>query len=140
MDSAFIRGLINEVGIRVRTARVRARLTQKELGELIGYSTSGVAKVERGKSEPRLTALAQIAAVTGVPFVLLLPIAFPQQFEKAHEFTEHMRRASEFALAEWLTMDAEDQSAAFLDFTDPSKGWDMYERLPRRVRHRRKPK
>ena len=151
LDSDFLRGLVNEVGIRVRTARIRAGLTQKELGELIGYSTSGVAKVERGNSEPRLSALAQIAAVTGVPFTLLLPIAIPQQVETIPEFSEHMRRYSELGIAEWIKKGAEALTPDFISFVNPKvvpiadptivpfAGLPVSSRLPKRIRHRRKP-
>ena len=49
------------IGERIRNARKRAKLSQTELGKRAGYSMNGLAKVERGESDPKLSGLMRIA-------------------------------------------------------------------------------
>jgi transcriptional regulator with XRE-family HTH domain len=49
----------------IREARARAGLTQAELGERLGMTQAGVARLERPQSNPRLSTLARVIAATG---------------------------------------------------------------------------
>lgn len=53
--------------IRLRLARVRAGLTQAELGALIGASASHVSRYECGRTQPSVKSLAKLAAALKVP-------------------------------------------------------------------------
>ena len=51
----------NEIGNRIREARVQAGLKQKELAEKIGVSESRVSQYEKGSQNPRIGTLLKIA-------------------------------------------------------------------------------
>ena len=55
------------IGDRIRNARKRAKLSQTELGRLVGYSINGIGKIERGESDPKFSVLANIAEALGMP-------------------------------------------------------------------------
>lgn len=56
----------NEIGNRIREARVQAGLKQKELAEKIGVSESRVSQYEKGSQNPRIGTLLKIADALGV--------------------------------------------------------------------------
>ena len=58
----MLKQIMLEVGNRIREARKKKDLTQTELGMEIGYSMNGIAKIERGESDPKLSSLLKIAA------------------------------------------------------------------------------
>jgi transcriptional regulator with XRE-family HTH domain len=60
-ETALDRG----VGDRVRTARRRAELTQKELAQALGVEPITVSRWERGVTTPSLPRLERTARVTG---------------------------------------------------------------------------
>ena len=53
------------IGERVRNARRGKKLTQVQLGRLVGYSMNGIAKIERGESDPKFSVLNKLAEVLG---------------------------------------------------------------------------
>ena len=59
--------------ISLEAARVNAKLTQKELAEILGVSNATIVNWERGNSEPNLTQLRKISELSGIPldFVFL---------------------------------------------------------------------
>jgi UDP-N-acetylglucosamine 1-carboxyvinyltransferase len=57
-------------GQMIREARLKAGLTQKELGERMGVSESAINKLENSKHAPTLTTLERIAEAVGVKLVL----------------------------------------------------------------------
>ncbi|MBD2703806.1 helix-turn-helix transcriptional regulator [Spirosoma sp. BT702] len=50
----------------IREARLKAGLTQKELGEKLGISESAVNKLENANHAPTLTTLKRVAEATGL--------------------------------------------------------------------------
>lgn len=61
-----------EIAVNIQLARKNAKLTQKELADAIGKTTSSVQKYELGLSMPPLDVLNQIASVLGVSTGFLL--------------------------------------------------------------------
>ena len=57
------RELLRMIGSRIRGARKLAKLNQAQLAKKVGYSMNGIAKIERGETEPKLSVLYLIAAV-----------------------------------------------------------------------------
>jgi transcriptional regulator with XRE-family HTH domain len=55
-----------DLGKTVRDTRVRLDLTQKELAERAGMSTTGVAMIERGERQPTVDSLEKIAGALGL--------------------------------------------------------------------------
>ena len=55
------------IGERIRQARKRAGLTQKQLGEISGTSETTVKQYELGKRQPRIEQLQAIATALEVP-------------------------------------------------------------------------
>jgi transcriptional regulator with XRE-family HTH domain len=68
-----------EARYRVKTARLAASLTQRELAERAGISQSLVAQIERGEREPGRNALRGLAEALGtnVSWLLGEPITEP---------------------------------------------------------------
>lgn len=60
---------------RLRAARRKARLSQRQLGELAGVATSVIADVERGKTGiPAFDKVVKIARALGVDAEQLCPV------------------------------------------------------------------
>ena len=53
------------IGEMIKTARLKAGLTQKELGERMGTSESAISKLEKRKTTPNLQTLERIAKALG---------------------------------------------------------------------------
>lgn len=53
--------------ISLEAARVNAKLTQKELAEILGVSNTTVVNWEKGNTEPNLTQLRKISELSGIP-------------------------------------------------------------------------
>ena len=78
--------LMKTIGERVQMARSQAGMTQRELARAIGYSTNGVSKIERGLTEPHISALVQIARATKFPFWFMLPERLGKEDLEDEEF------------------------------------------------------
>lgn len=59
-------------GTRLKVARTMASMTQREWAKAIGVTKQTVSKWEQGETEPRLTKLALIAKLSGMPAEQLL--------------------------------------------------------------------
>jgi len=59
-------------GTRLKVARTMASMTQREWAKAIGVTKQTVSKWEQGETEPRLTKLAIIARLSGMPAEQLL--------------------------------------------------------------------
>lgn len=53
--------------ISLEAARVNARLTQKELAEILGVSNATVVNWEKGNTEPTISQLKKISELSGIP-------------------------------------------------------------------------
>ena len=58
---------LNELAVRIRTARQEARLSQSALGEHIGVSDKSISSYEQGRSTPPVNKLKKIAESTNRP-------------------------------------------------------------------------
>ncbi len=61
-----------QIGQKIRSARLEARLTQEELGKKIGYSAMGVSYLENGTRSIKLADLTTIAEILKVTESYLL--------------------------------------------------------------------
>ena len=59
--------LKQEIGQRVKSARLQRGLTQAELGEAIDKAFETISNIERGKTAPNFSTLSDIADALGVP-------------------------------------------------------------------------
>lgn len=66
------RDWLREVGMRVRLARVAARLSQEELGERCGVSRVTVGSIERGDHPASVVAFRRLADALSVEIGQLL--------------------------------------------------------------------
>ena len=67
-----IKEMLVEIGDRMREGRREKGFTQAELGREIGYSMNGIAKIERGETDPKLSSLIKIAAALEIDVGYLL--------------------------------------------------------------------
>lgn len=58
---------VNELALRIRTARQEARLSQSSLGQHIGVSDKSISSYEQGRSTPPFAKLKKIALSTNQP-------------------------------------------------------------------------
>lgn len=56
-----------KIGLRVKTARTQQGLTQAQLAEAIDKAFETISNIERGKTAPNFSTLADIADVLGLP-------------------------------------------------------------------------
>jgi XRE family aerobic/anaerobic benzoate catabolism transcriptional regulator len=68
-----------QVGRRVREERKARKLTLAQLAELAGLSARFVGEVERGRANPSLGSLGELAAALEVPLISLLMPAGPEK-------------------------------------------------------------
>lgn len=64
--------LIRRFGIQIRKARLRARLTQDELAEMLGSSQNAMSRIENGIRGPTLAFCAKLANACGARFDIKL--------------------------------------------------------------------
>lgn len=60
-------------GRKVREARIRAGLNQRELAKLIGTPQGKISKIENGKTDAQLSTIRKLARALGVSSTDLLP-------------------------------------------------------------------
>ena len=65
--------VLTDLGERMRFARLRANLTQEDLGDKLGVTQTAVSYWEGGKRDPGVSDLLRIAEACGVPASSLLP-------------------------------------------------------------------
>lgn len=78
------------IGERIKKLRKEQNMTQKELSEKVGISTSNITKYEIGQLEPNLDIITKLSKVFNVPISKLIPndfdnssksLDFPDKFE-----------------------------------------------------------
>lgn len=87
------------IGERVRTIRKENKLTQVELGKVIGISGSGVSQIETDMSQPTEAAIRLICSTYNINYIwltegrgdMLMPMGTDELVEK------YMQKESEFA-------------------------------------------
>lgn len=63
--------------ISLEAARVNAKLTQKELAEILGVSNATIVNWEKGYTEPSVAHLRKISELSGIPMDFIF---VPEQF------------------------------------------------------------
>ena len=63
---------LSPIGSRIKAAREKKKITQEELAELLGMSTTHISVIERGVKPPKLETFIRIANVLGVSADYLL--------------------------------------------------------------------
>ena len=63
------------LGKRICLARVQKKLTQSELGEMVGVSGTAIMRYEKGEREPKILLIRKIAEALGVPANSLLGVS-----------------------------------------------------------------
>ena len=63
---------LTELGKAIRAFRLKAKLTQQELGELSGFDATYISMLERGRRNPPFLTLCSIARQLGVPLHKML--------------------------------------------------------------------
>lgn len=64
--------VLNNLGNRIREERIRARLTQEKLAEIVGCNESYIGQIERGAKNPSLEIIVNIANALNVTVDYLL--------------------------------------------------------------------
>lgn len=83
---------LEAIGGRVRNARLRKRLTQTELGRLVGYSLPAISSIERGKTNPKFLVLRKLADVLGLSLYEMVMSPKPVDDEaSAHYFWKFLK-------------------------------------------------
>lgn len=73
-----------QVGQKINTARREAGITQRELGEQLGYSPMGVSHFENGIREVKISDLKRIASFLGKELSFFLPSEITATLETTH--------------------------------------------------------
>lgn len=86
--------LLDAVGHRIKLARQNAKLTQKELGEILGAPQSWIHLMEDGQQNLQLKSLRKIAQALGVSIRDLLPESLEAgpEFEASLETNEMFQK------------------------------------------------
>jgi putative transcriptional regulator len=60
------------LGDRIRMHRARLRLSQADLGEMVGLSANSISSLETGQVDPRVEVIRRVAKALGVKFMYLV--------------------------------------------------------------------
>lgn len=83
------------VGIRIKEAREAKHLTQEQLAEIVGLSSTHISVIERGVKAPKLETFVEIANALGVTSdTLLLDVLDNSLQIAATELSEQIKRLS----------------------------------------------
>jgi transcriptional regulator with XRE-family HTH domain len=66
------KSLEKEIGLRIKLARIRAGLKQKELAEMVGMHPMSISQIESGRRSTTIAQLLEIAKALNVPIVQIL--------------------------------------------------------------------
>lgn len=69
----WIKQAQQQLGDRIRDARLQADLTQEKLAERAGVDRTTLQRLEGGKSDPKLSLLLRVAQALGLPLRDLIP-------------------------------------------------------------------
>lgn len=70
VKESYIRDLKAYVGDAIRMARLRRRLSQRELAELTGITEATICKIERGDTDVKLSSLALIRSALALDITI----------------------------------------------------------------------
>jgi transcriptional regulator with XRE-family HTH domain len=72
-NSPAFQALLEEIGSRVRVARLAAKLTQRDLAEAVGLKQGYITALESGDQNPTVRTLARFAEALQIPIASLFP-------------------------------------------------------------------
>lgn len=111
--------MVLDIGEKIRAARLAKKMTQEELGDILGVQKSAIAKYENGRIvNIKRSTLKKISDVLGIPPFELVFDADHQEMQKKNDVIADiivkLRSDNKFlSLVEILAaMDAEDQETA----------------------------
>ncbi len=86
---------LKAVGIRIKEAREAKHLTQEQLAEIVGLSSTHISVIERGVKAPKLETFVEIANALGVTSDFLLLDVLDNSLQiAATELSEQIKRLS----------------------------------------------
>ena len=86
---------LKAVGIRIKEAREAKHLTQQQLAEIVGLSSTHISVIERGVKAPKLETFVEIANALGVTSDFLLLDVLDNSLQiAATELSEQIKRLS----------------------------------------------
>lgn len=105
------------IGERIKMARNRAGLTQKELGERMGVSGTMIAMYETDSRNPKVETIRKIAEALDIPtFELNTGLRFGSELEKIfYEISEEKQISLDFVIDVFLSFDVHDPKYGILD-------------------------
>lgn len=66
-----------EIGQKIKSARMKANISQGDLGKVLGKSHAAVSDIERGKTELSVSDLQKIASTLGLPLTHFIDAPTP---------------------------------------------------------------
>ena len=92
-----IKDMMLKMGDRMREARKKKDLTQTELARELSYSLNGIAKIERGESDPALSTIMKIADALDVDLDYMLGSTSPEHIKALQSVIVTMAQRAEQA-------------------------------------------
>ena len=110
----MLEGLTSEIGQRLRDARREARLSQGELGEVLGYTATMISAFEKGRRRMKLEDLARVCITLDKEPAYFLSTTATPRVEPVRGVALQLRAE----LAELPSPDLRDSLGGFLDEID----------------------
>lgn len=80
-----------DISERIKLARKKNGLTQKDLAKKTGLSIASIQGYEQGKYKPKIEQIDKIASALGVQIIDLMEHCTLDQYKKTKEFQKHMK-------------------------------------------------
>ena len=106
------------VGENIRAARQRAKLTQKQLGELCGIAEPTIRRYELNKLNPKFDTIVKIASALGVSAAKLMAY----EWVNAGYWTERFQRGLSILIQNLNNSDSKDASFDFESAVEIAEG------------------
>lgn len=65
----------SDLGEKIKTERLRQRISQEELASYLGLTRSSIINLEKGRHRPSIYQLLQISAMLNIEYTKLIPVA-----------------------------------------------------------------
>lgn len=83
-----------DISERIKIARKKNKLTQKDLAEKTGLSIASIQGYEQGKYKPKIEQIDKIASALGVQIIDLMEHYTFEQYKNTKEFQKHMKEGN----------------------------------------------
>jgi len=91
MGTIDVEALYEEIGSRIKNARVKANLKQEHVAEYLGLTRMSVANIEKGKQRPSIHLLLLIGEVLAVRYTDLIP-SLSDRHERIEQISEKISK------------------------------------------------